>query len=163
MCRIQSYFSYIYLHLPYISRGREIAQSLASLSIKRPIRVRARHEPLVIERRNSITVLLTCSHQCRQLVQKKPSMCYYVCNNACKRSLAICRKSRALCPVSRLLSVPIWPACAKTWTLIWLIPYISHTVMAHLLTCICPAYQVPNWKLFVENSLNNVEQTSIYN
>ena len=28
----------------------------------------------------------------------------YLCNNACKRSLAICRKSRALCPVSRLLS-----------------------------------------------------------
>ena len=30
-----------------------------------------------------------------------------LCNNACKRSLAICRRSRALCPVSRLLSVPI--------------------------------------------------------
>ena len=30
-----------------------------------------------------------------------------LCNNACKRSLAICCKSRALCPVSRLLSVPI--------------------------------------------------------
>ena len=30
-----------------------------------------------------------------------------LCNNACKRSLAIYRKSRALCPVSRLLSVPI--------------------------------------------------------
>ena len=36
-----------------------------------------------------------------------------LCNNACKRSLAICRKSRALCPVSRLLSVPIWPTCAE--------------------------------------------------
>ena len=36
-----------------------------------------------------------------------------LCNNACKSSLAICRKSRALCPVSRLLSVPIWPACVK--------------------------------------------------
>ena len=36
-----------------------------------------------------------------------------LCNNACKRSLAICRKRRASCPVSRLLSVPIWPACAK--------------------------------------------------
>ena len=36
-----------------------------------------------------------------------------LCNNACKRSLAICRKSRALCSVSRLLSVPIWPACVK--------------------------------------------------
>ena len=30
-----------------------------------------------------------------------------LCNNACKRSLAICRKSRASCPVSWLLSVPI--------------------------------------------------------
>ena len=36
-----------------------------------------------------------------------------LCDNACKRSLAICRKSRASCPVSRLLSVPIWHACAK--------------------------------------------------
>ena len=36
-----------------------------------------------------------------------------LCNNACKRSLAICHKSRALCPVSRFLSVPIWPACAE--------------------------------------------------
>ena len=36
-----------------------------------------------------------------------------LCNNACKRSLAICRKSRALCLASRLLSVPIWPACIK--------------------------------------------------
>ena len=35
-----------------------------------------------------------------------------LCNNACKRSLAIC-KSRALCPVRRLLSVPIWPAYVK--------------------------------------------------
>ena len=39
------------------------------------------------------------------------SLC--LCNDACKRSLAICCKSRASCPVSRLLSVPIWPACAK--------------------------------------------------
>ena len=46
-------------------------------------------------------------------------MLLWLCNNACKRSLAICRKSRALCPVSRLLSVPIWPACVKTGTLIW--------------------------------------------
>ena len=36
-----------------------------------------------------------------------------LCNYACKRSLAICRKSRASCPVSTLLSVPIWPACAE--------------------------------------------------
>ena len=36
-----------------------------------------------------------------------------LCDNACKRSLAICHKSRASCPVSRLLSVPIWPACAE--------------------------------------------------
>ena len=43
--------------------GGEIAQSLA----------------LVTERWNSITVLLTRPHQCRRLVQKRPSMCYYVC------------------------------------------------------------------------------------
>ena len=36
-----------------------------------------------------------------------------LCDNACKKFLAICHKSRASCPVSRLLSVPIWPACAK--------------------------------------------------
>ena len=36
-----------------------------------------------------------------------------LCDNACKRSLTICRKSRALCPISRLLSVPIWPAWAE--------------------------------------------------
>ena len=60
-------------------RGGKIAQSLASLSIKRAIRVHARHDPLVIRRWNSITVLLTHSHQCRRLVKKRPSMCYYVC------------------------------------------------------------------------------------
>ena len=56
-----------------------IAQSLASLSTKRAVRVRARLDLLVLERWNSITVLLTCSHQCRRLVQKRPSMCHYVC------------------------------------------------------------------------------------
>ena len=40
-------------------------------------------------------------------------MLLYICNNACKRSLAICRKSRASCPINRLLSVHIWPTCAK--------------------------------------------------
>ena len=45
--------------------GGEIAQSLASLSIKRTARVRSWLDLLVIERWNSITVLLTCSHQCR--------------------------------------------------------------------------------------------------
>ena len=33
----------------------------------------------VSERWNSISVLLICSHQCRRLVKKRPSMCYYVC------------------------------------------------------------------------------------
>ena len=42
-------------------------------------RVRARLDPLVLERWNSITVLFTRSHQGRRLVQKRPSMCYYVC------------------------------------------------------------------------------------
>ena len=44
--------------------GGEIAQSLASLSTKRAIRVHARLDQLVTERQNSITVLLTRSHQC---------------------------------------------------------------------------------------------------
>ena len=30
-----------------------------------------------------------------------------LCDNACKRSLAICRKSRVSYPISRFLSVPI--------------------------------------------------------
>ena len=59
--------------------GREIAQSLASLSTKQAIRVRARLDPLVTERWNSITVLFARSHQCRRLVHRRPSMCYYVC------------------------------------------------------------------------------------
>ena len=42
--------------------GGEIAQSLASLSVKQAIRVRARLDPLVTERWNSITVLFTRSH-----------------------------------------------------------------------------------------------------
>ena len=59
--------------------GKEIAQSLASLSTNRAIRVCTRLDLLVLERWNSITVLLTCSHQCRRLVKKRQSMCYYVC------------------------------------------------------------------------------------
>ena len=47
-----------------MSGGGEIAQSLASLSTKWAILVRARLDPLVIERWNAITVLLTRSHQC---------------------------------------------------------------------------------------------------
>ena len=59
--------------------GWGIAQSLASLSTKRAVRVRFPLNPLVSERWDTITVLLTRSHQCRRLVQKRPSMCYYVC------------------------------------------------------------------------------------
>ena len=59
--------------------GGKIAQSLASLSTKRAIQVRARLDSIVRERWNSITVLLTRSHQCQQLVKKRLSMCYYVC------------------------------------------------------------------------------------
>ena len=56
-----------------------MAQSLESLSAKGAIRVRACLDPLVLERWKSITVLLTCSHQSQRLVQKRQSMCYYVC------------------------------------------------------------------------------------
>ena len=69
-------------HVPHVQHtlgGGEIAQSLESLSTKRAIRVRAHLNPLVLERWNSITVLVTCSHQCRRLVKKRQSMCYCVC------------------------------------------------------------------------------------
>ena len=56
-----------------------MAQSLASLSVKRAVRVRAQLDPFVTEGWNSITVLLTCSRQCQRLVQKRQSMCYYDC------------------------------------------------------------------------------------
>ena len=59
--------------------GGEIAQLLASLSTKWAVRVRAQLDPLVLEGWNSFTVLLTHSHQCRRLVQKRRSMCCYVC------------------------------------------------------------------------------------
>ena len=73
--QIYTYFTLI----GQCGRGGEIAQSLESLSTNQAIRVRARLDPLVLERWNSITVLLTRSHQCRRLVQKRLSMCYYVC------------------------------------------------------------------------------------
>ena len=46
-------------------------------------------------------MLLTSLHQCRPLVQAVHVLSC-LCDDACKRSLAICHKSRALCPVSRL-------------------------------------------------------------
>ena len=76
-----------------------MAQSLASLSINRAIQVCAHLDPLVSERWNSITLLLTRYHQCRRLVKKAVHVLLCLCNNACKRSLAICRKSRALARV----------------------------------------------------------------
>ena len=51
--------------LIYNDLGVGIAQSLASLSTKRAIQVRTCLNLLVIEGWNSITVLLTRSHQCR--------------------------------------------------------------------------------------------------
>ena len=45
------------------------------------------------------------------------AMCYHVCDNACKRSLAICHKRRALCAVSRLPS--FIPCMCWTGRLIW--------------------------------------------
>ena len=75
-------------HLPQMGAG-EIAQSLASLSTKLAIRVRARLNPLVIERWNSITVLLTCSHAPVPTTGSKKAVhvLLCLCNNACKRSL----------------------------------------------------------------------------
>ena len=52
------------------------------------------------------------SHQCCRLVkQRLCPVLSCLCDNVCKRSLAICRKSGASCPISSLLSaLPIWPA-----------------------------------------------------
>ena len=50
--------------------GGAIAQSVASLFATGSVQVCARYDPLVSERLNSISVLLTCSHQCWQLVKK---------------------------------------------------------------------------------------------
>ena len=57
---------------------------------------------------------LTCYSQYRWLVkQRQCHVLSCLCDNACKRSLAIDCKIRTLCPVSKLLSVPIWPACVN--------------------------------------------------
>ena len=95
------------IHSLHMSRGGEIAQSLESLSIKQAIWVRARHDPLVIERWNSyhcVTDLLPPVPTTGSKKAVRVLLC--LCNNACKRSLAICCKSMALCPISSLLSVP---------------------------------------------------------
>ena len=65
--------------LPFNEGGGEMAQSVGSLSAMRSVLVRAQYDPLVSERWYAVTVLLTRSHQCRRLVQKSRSMCYYVC------------------------------------------------------------------------------------
>ena len=72
-------FTVLQIMIIHVSGGGEIAQSLASLSVKRVVHVRVWLNPLVTERWNSITVLLTRSHQCQRLVKKRPSICYYVC------------------------------------------------------------------------------------
>ena len=76
-----SHFQFLFVFLYNLTWywGGEIAQSLASLSVKRAVQVHARLDPLVSERWNSITVLFTHSYQCWWLVKKRPSMCYYVC------------------------------------------------------------------------------------
>ena len=73
---LQRYIIHIY---KIKSGGGEIAQLVASLSATRSIQVRARYDPFVTERWNSITVALSRSHQCRRLVKKRRSMCHYVC------------------------------------------------------------------------------------
>ena len=87
--------------------GGEIAQSLASLSTKRAIRVRAPRSACIrkVEFYHCAIDLLPPVPTTGSKKAVHVLLC--LCNNACKRSLAICRKSRALCPVSRLLSVPI--------------------------------------------------------
>ena len=63
-------------------------------------------------------MLSTCSHQCRWLVQQRA--CHVLsclCDNACKKTLAICRKRRASCPVSK--ACPYMACMCWTETLIW--------------------------------------------
>ena len=114
---IYSYVSEVAQHtftINVLSSSWRGNSTVGSVSVCHAVRPGSRPVRSVSERWNSITELLTRSHQCRRLVQKKAvhvSLC--LCNDACKRSLAICCKSRASCPISRLLSVPIWPACAK--------------------------------------------------
>ena len=59
-CDLDTYDVRIYLSF----WGGEIAQSLASVSTKRAIRVRAHLDPLVIERWNSITVIDSLPDDC---------------------------------------------------------------------------------------------------
>ena len=63
----------------------------------------------IMQHKHTDDIVLTCSHQCHRLVHRR--LCHVLsclCDNACKRSLAICCKSRASCPINRLLSVPIY-------------------------------------------------------
>ena len=56
----------------------------------------------------------TISHQCHRLVhQRACHVLLCLCNNVCKRSLAIHRKCRTSCHLSRLLSIPVQLACAE--------------------------------------------------
>ena len=66
------------LNMDNSGRGREKALCLASLSVKWAVQVRAQLDPFVSERWNSTNMLLTCLHQCRQLIHQRPYMCYYV-------------------------------------------------------------------------------------
>ena len=47
------------------------------------------------------------------VTSKAVHMLSHLCENTCKRFLAICRKLRASYRVRKLLSVPIQPACAE--------------------------------------------------
>ena len=86
--------------------GGEIAQSLAALSIKHPGSRPAQSD---CYRKVELYHCVTDLHPPVPTTGSKKAihLLLCLCNNACKRSLAICRKSRALCLVSRLLSVPI--------------------------------------------------------
>ena len=101
--------------LPMLLRGRgnSIIESPSVMQADQ-----ARVEPGMIclyftEMWRSTSMLSTCLHQCWRLVQQNSPLLSCLCDNACKRSLAIWCKSRASCPVSRPLSVPVWAACAE--------------------------------------------------
>ena len=84
-----------------------MAQSLVSLSTKQVIQVRTCLDPLDRKVEFCYCVIDSLPPVPTTGSKKAVHVLLCLCNNACKKSLAICRKSRALCPVSRLLSVPI--------------------------------------------------------
>ena len=74
---VSQFVGVVFVKANNYDRGRGNS-TVVSISACQAVRVRARLALLVAERWDSITALLTCSHHCQRLVQKRLSMCYYV-------------------------------------------------------------------------------------